>query len=172
VGPGGAAAGQRTRRGTCAPLSRPHAGGAGERALGVGRVTVARWETDVMRPARKSVAQLLDLLEELALETDQVHIPANQRPEMAHRFALVALFGGRVRLTVRAWCDLLDVSPDVLSGVPLSPGRDGTDLASGADVGTALEERLRGRKVEADSAAGERRLAQEIVSSAERWRSA
>jgi DNA-binding transcriptional regulator YiaG len=142
------------------------------RALDVGRVTVARWETDVMRPARRSVARLLDLLEELALETVHVHVPANRRADMAQRFALVALFGGRVRLPVGAWCDLLDVAPDVLADVPLSPGRDGTELASGVDVGTALEERLRGRQVEADSAAGERRLAQEIVSSAERWRSA
>jgi transcriptional regulator with XRE-family HTH domain len=138
--------------------------------LGVGRVTVARWETGVMSPARRSVAGLLALLEDLATRADMPHAPAARRGEIAQRFALVALFGGRVRLTPRAWSDLLDVAPDALSQVSTSPGRDGAELASGADVGAALEERLRGRKLDADGAAGERRLAQEVLSTAERWR--
>jgi transcriptional regulator with XRE-family HTH domain len=142
------------------------------KAVGVGRVTVARWETEVMRPTRRSVAKLLDLLESLALGSDMPHVASSRRGEVAQRFALVALFGGRVRLAPGAWADLLDVSREVLADVALSPGRDGTELASGSDVGTTLEERLRGRAVEADSPAGERRLAQEIVSIAERWRQA
>ena len=141
------------------------------RALGVGRVTVARWETDVMRPTQRSVASLLDLLCDLASAPSAL-ADVRSREELAQRFALVALFGGRVRLPVRSWAELLDVAPDVLADVPVAPGRDGTPLASGSDVGTGLEERLRGRAVQADSAAGERRLAQEIVTIAERWRSA
>lgn len=140
------------------------------RALGVGRVTVARWETDVMRPTQRSVASLLDLLLDLAAAPSAV-ADVRSRGDVAQRFALVALFGGRVRLPVRSWAELLDVAPDVLADVPVAPGRDGTPLASGSDVGTGLEERLRGRAVQADSAAGERRLAQEIVTIAERWRS-
>lgn len=142
------------------------------RALGVGRVTVARWETDVMRPTHRSVARLLDLLHDLASMPSTGAGDADAREDIAQRFALVALFGGRVRLPVRSWGELLDVSPGVLSEVPVAPGRDGTPLASGSDVGTGLEERLRGRAVQADSVAGERRLAQEIVTIAERWRSA
>jgi transcriptional regulator with XRE-family HTH domain len=138
--------------------------------LGVGRVTVARWETDVMNPTRRSVARLLGLLEGLASQAGMSHVPAARRGEIAQRFALVALFGGRVRLTPGAWSDLLDVAPEALARVALSPGRDGAELASGADVGAALEERLRGRKLDADSVAGERRLAQEVLSMAERWR--
>jgi DNA-binding transcriptional regulator YiaG len=141
------------------------------RALGVGRVTVARWETDVMHPTQRSVARLLDLLRDLASAPAIRSGDAAARAEVAKRFALVALFGGRVRLPVRSWGELLDVAPEVLSDVPVAPGRDGTPLASGSDVGTGLEERLRGRVVQADSAAGERRLAQEIVTIAERWRS-
>ena len=140
------------------------------RALGVGRVTVARWETDVMRPTQRSVASLLDLLHDLAAAPSGL-ADTRSRDDVAQRFALVALFGGRVRLPVRSWAELLDVAPDVLADVPVAPGRDGTPLASGTDVGTGLEERLRGRAVQADSAAGERRLAQEIVTIAERWRS-
>ncbi|HEX6249840.1 MAG TPA: helix-turn-helix domain-containing protein [Gemmatimonadaceae bacterium] len=140
------------------------------RALGVGRVTVARWETDVMRPTQRSVASLLDLLHDLAAAPSG-SADTRSRDDVAQRFALVALFGGRVRLPVRSWAELLDVAPDVLADVPVAPGRDGTPLASGTDVGTGLEERLRGRAVQADSAAGERRLAQEIVTIAERWRS-
>jgi transcriptional regulator with XRE-family HTH domain len=141
------------------------------RALDVGRVTVARWETDVMRPTQRSVGHLLDLLYDLASASSARSADVKPREEIAQRFALVALFGGRVRLPVRSWAELLDVAPDVLADVPVAPGRDGTPLASGSDVGTGLEERLRGRAVQADSTAGERRLAQEIVTIAERWRS-
>lgn len=141
------------------------------RALGVGRVTVARWETDVMKPTPRSVSRLLDLLHDLASAPSAAAGDSDAHAETAQRFALVALFGGRVRLPLRSWGELLDVSSEVLAEVPVAPGRDGTPLASGSDVGTGLEERLRGREVQADSAAGERRLAQEIVTIAERWRS-
>ena len=122
-----------------------------------------------MRPTQRSIARLLDLLHDLAPAAGDDD--AGTRDEIAQRFALVALFGGRVRLPVRSWSELLDVAPEVLSAVPVAPGRDGTPLAAGSDVGTGLEERLRGRAVQADSTAGERRLAQEIVTIAERWRS-
>lgn len=141
------------------------------RALGVGRVTVARWETDVMSPTHRSVERLLDLLHDLASMSSAGADDPDAREDRAQRFALVALFGGRVRLPVRSWGELLDVAPEALSEVPVAPSRDGTLLASGSDVGTGLEARLRGRAVQADGAAGEHRLAQEIVTLAERWRS-
>lgn len=131
------------------------------RTVGVGRVTVARWETGVMRPTRRSVGKLLDLLSTLAHD--------NAISKTSERFALVALFGGRVRLPVSTWTELLELSPETLEEVSVSCERDGIELAAGIDVGVQMERRIRGRELSPDHAPthGERRLSQEILLIAE-----
>ena len=131
-------------------------------AVGVGRVTVARWETGVIRPAARHVGAMLDLLAELVSSS-------NGNGELRERFAAVVLFGARTRLSPAAWRQLLDQPPSALAGVQTSEGRDGRALASGYDVGLWIERKLRSKNPRlpldgADARAlGERRLMTEMV---------
>ena len=134
-------------------------------AVGVGRVTVARWETGVIRPTASFVGTMLDLLSSLASGGRG----EKRGKEFRKRFAAVALFGSRVRLSPDAWCDLFDLPGNMLTDVPTVEGRDGRPLAAGHDVGIAFERRLRKRDGrarltgDAARATGERRLIQEII---------
>lgn len=135
-------------------------------AVGVGRVTVARWETGVIRPTARHVSAMLDLLAELV---SSAGIDGAENGELRERFAAVALFGARTRLSQAAWRQLLDLPASALAGVPTSEGRDGKPLASGYDVGLWIERKLRGRNprlpLDGDGAraVGERRLMTELV---------
>lgn len=139
-------------------------------AVGVGRVTVARWETGVIRPTSRHVATMLDLLAELVAKSS---VPDAGSVELRERFAAVALFGARARLVPTAWRELLDLPATALAGVPTMEGRDGRPLASGYDVGIWLERKLRGKDpripVTGDGSRelGERRLMTEVVFLAE-----
>ena len=139
-------------------------------AIGVGRVTVARWETGVIRPTARHVSAMLDLLAELVSKS---RVPGSETSELRERLAAVILFGARTRLAPSAWRELLDLPASALAGVPTSEGRDGRPLASGYDVGLWLERKLRRKdariSVEGEGARrlGERRLMAEIVFLAE-----
>jgi transcriptional regulator with XRE-family HTH domain len=139
-------------------------------AVGVGRVTVARWETGVIRPTARHVSAMLDLLAGLVTRS---RLPGTENGELRERFAAVVLFGARTRLAPAAWRELLDLPANALAGLPTTDGRDGRPLASGYDVGLWLERKLRRKNprlaVEGDGARelGERRLMSEIVFLAE-----
>ncbi|MGK2935492.1 MAG: helix-turn-helix domain-containing protein [Gemmatimonadaceae bacterium] len=139
-------------------------------AVGVGRVTVARWETGVIRPTARHVAAMLDLLAALVTESS---VWGSENGELRERFAAVVLFGARTRLAPAAWRELLDLPASALTGVPTSEGRDGKPLASGYEVGLWLERKLRRKgprfALDGDGAReiGERRLMSEIVFLAE-----
>lgn len=139
-------------------------------AVGVGRVTVARWETGVIRPTPRHVASMLDLLADLVTSSK---VPDANRVEFRERFAAVVLFGARARLAPAAWRELLDLPSNALASVPTTEGRDGRPLASGYDVGIWLEAKLRRKEprlpVSGDGSRvlGERRLMTEIVFLAE-----
>ncbi|MGI8618563.1 MAG: helix-turn-helix domain-containing protein [Gemmatimonadaceae bacterium] len=139
-------------------------------AVGVGRVTVARWETGVIRPTPRHVAAMLDLLADMVAKS---RTTAPEGGELRERLAAVVLFGARTRLSCAAWRELLNLPPNALTGVPTSQGRDGRPLASGYDVGLWIERKLR-RKApgiavdgEGSRELGERRLMTEIVFLAE-----
>lgn len=142
-------------------------------AVGVGRVTVARWETGVIRPTPRHVSGMLDLLAELVSKSDL----AGGDGELRERFAVVVLFGARTRLAPAAWRELLDLPASALAGVPTAEGRDGRPLASGYDAGLWIERKLRQKAprspISGDGARelGERRLMTEIVFLAEGFRS-
>jgi transcriptional regulator with XRE-family HTH domain len=144
-------------------------------AVGVGRVTVARWETGVIRPTARHVSAMLDLLAELVTKS---RVTGADSAELRERFAAVVLFGARTRLAPAAWRELLDLPANALAGVPTTDGRDGKPLASGYDVGLWLEQKLRRKDprvpVDGDGARelGERRLMTEIVFVAEGLRTA
>ena len=135
-------------------------------AVGVGRVTVARWETGVIRPTARHVGAMLDLLVDLVTKSS---VGAAENGELRERFAAVVLFGARTRLSPAAWRGLLDLPASSLAGVSTSEGRDGKPLASGYDVGLWIERKLRSRSPrlsldgEAARAIGERRLMTEVV---------
>ncbi len=139
-------------------------------SVGVGRVTVARWETGVIRPTPRHVATMLDLLAELVSNS---RVTDAGSAELRERFAAVVLFGARARLVPAAWRELLDLPASALAGVPTTDGRDGRPLASGYDVGIWLEGKLRRKDprlpVTGDGSRelGERRLMTEIVFLAE-----
>lgn len=143
-------------------------------AVGVGRVTVARWETGVIRPTARHVSAMLDLLADMVADS---RAQATKNGELRERFAVVVLFGARTRLSLAAWRELLDLPANALTGVPTSEGRDGKPLASGYEVGLWIERKLRRKdprlSVEGDGARelGERRLMTEIVFLAEGLRS-
>lgn len=145
-------------------------------AVGVGRVTVARWETAVIKPAPRHVAVMLDLLASLASGANASETSGDAG--FRERFAVVALFGARVRLPPAAWRELLDLPAGALAGVPTVEARDGKSLASGYEVGLWIERKLRRKharfSVNGDGARelGERRLVTEIVFLAEGLRSA
>lgn len=139
-------------------------------AVGVGRVTVARWETGVIRPTPRHVAVMLDLLAELVANSS---VADANSVELRERFAAVVLFGARARLAPAAWRELLDLPSNALGSVPTTEGRDGRALASGYDVGIWLEGKLR-RKAprlpitgDGSRELGQRRLMTEIVFLAE-----
>lgn len=138
-------------------------------AVGVGRVTVARWETGVIRPTARHVAAMLDLLADLVSKSGV----AGANGELRERFAAVVLFGARARLSPASWRELLDLPANALTGVPTSEGRDGKPLASGYDVGLWIERKLRRKDprlaVEGNGSRelGERRLMTEMVFLAE-----
>ena len=138
-------------------------------AVGVGRVTVARWETGVIRPTARHVAAMLDLLADLVSKSGV----AGSNGELRERFAAVVLFGARARLSPASWRELLDMPANALTGVPTLEGRDGKPLASGYEVGLWIERKLRRKDprlaVEGDGARelGERRLMTEVVFLAE-----
>lgn len=138
-------------------------------AVGVGRVTVARWETGVIRPTPRHVAAMLDLLADMVSRSGVT----GSNGDVRERFAAVVLFGARARLTPASWRELLDLPGNALTGVPTSEGRDGKPLASGYDVGLWIERKLRRKAprlaVEGDGARelGERRLMTEMVFLAE-----
>lgn len=142
-------------------------------AVGVGRVTVARWETGVIRPTPRHVAAMLDLLADLVSRSS---VP-DSNGELRERFAAVVLFGARARLSPASWRELLDLPANTLAGVPTSEGRDGKPLASGYDVGLWIERKLRRKDprlaVEGNGSRelGERRLMTEVVFIAEGLRS-
>ena len=142
-------------------------------AVGVGRVTVARWETGVIRPTARHVSAMLDLL--AGLVTDS-RVAGTENGELRERFAAVVLFGARTRLAPAAWRELLDLPANALTGVPTSEGRDGKALASGYEVGLWIERKLRrkGPRFALDGEGareiGERRLMGEIVFLAEGFR--
>ena len=139
-------------------------------AVGVGRVTVARWETGVIRPTPRHVAAMLDLLADMVSRSTVANAGDN---ELRERFAAVVLFGARTRLAAAAWRELLDLPASALAGVATAEGRDGRPLASGYDVGLWIETKLRRKEprlpVSGDGARelGERRLMTEIVFLAE-----
>lgn len=143
-------------------------------AVGVGRVTVARWETGVIRPTARHVSAMLDLLADMVTES---RVPGHENGELRERFAAVVLFGARTRLAPAAWRDLLDLPASALAGVPTTEGRDGRPLVSGYDVGLWIERKLRRKDprftLDGESAReiGERRLMSEIVFLAEGLRS-
>lgn len=139
-------------------------------AVGVGRVTVARWETGVIKPTPRHVAAMLDLLVDMVSKS---RASESGNGELRERFAAVVLFGARTRLSLAAWRELLDLPTSALGGVPTVEGRDGRLLASGYEVGLWIERKLRrkdsGIAVDGDGARelGERRLMTEIVFLAE-----
>jgi transcriptional regulator with XRE-family HTH domain len=139
-------------------------------AVGVGRVTVARWETGVIRPTARHVAAMLDLLAGMVTES---RVRGTENGELRERFAAVVLFGARTRLAPAAWRELLDLPANALTGVPTAEGRDGRQLVSGYDVGLWIERKLRRKNprlaVDGEGAReiGERRLLSEIVFLAE-----
>ena len=141
----------------------------------MGRVTVARWETGVIRPTARHVSAMLDLLADLVSRS---RVASTATGELRERFAVVVLFGARTRLTTAAWRELLDLPPSTLAGVPTAEGRDGKLLASGYDVGLWIERKLRNKNpripVDGDGArdVGERRLLTEVVFLAEAMRGA
>ena len=138
-------------------------------AVGVGRVTVARWETGVIRPTARHVAAMRDMLADLVTKSGV----AGANGELRERFAAVVLFGARARLSPASWRELLDLPASALTGVPTSEGRDGKPLASGYEVGLWIERKLRRKDprlaVEGDGSRelGERRLMTEVVFLAE-----
>lgn len=138
-------------------------------AVGVGRVTVARWETGVIRPTARHVAAMLDLLADMVAES---RVPGSDG-ELRERLAVVVLFGARTRLAPPAWRELLDLPSNALGGVTTVEGKDGRPLVSGYDVGLWMERKLRRKEprlaVTGDGARelGERRLMTEIVFLAE-----
>lgn len=142
-------------------------------AVGVGRVTVARWETGVIRPTARHVSAMLDLLADLVVKSGATRAGD---AELSERFAAVVLFGARTRLVPAAWRELLDLPAGALTGVPTAEGRDGKPLASGYDVGLWMERKLRRKdprfSLAGDGArsVGERRLMTEIVFVAESLR--
>jgi len=139
-------------------------------AVGVGRVTVARWETGVIRPTARHVSAMLDLLADMVTES---RVPGTENGELRERFAAVVLFGARTRLAPAAWRELLDLPASALAGAPTTAGRDGRPLVSGYDVGLWLERKLRRKDPrfaldgEGAREIGERRLLSEIVFLAE-----
>lgn len=139
-------------------------------AVGVGRVTVARWETGVIRPTARHVSAMLDLLADMVTKS---RVRGTKNGELRERFAAVVLFGARTRLAPAAWRELLDLPANALAGVPTAEARDGRPLASGYDVGLWMEKKLRRKEprfaVEGEGAReiGERRLLSEIVFLAE-----
>src|SRR5687768_6813199 len=143
-------------------------------AVGVGRVTVARWETGVIRPTARHVSAMLDLLADLV---SRARI-AGESDELRERFAAVVLFGARARLAPAAWRELLDLPANALAGVPTTEGRDGRPLASGYEVGLWIERKLRRKDsripLDGDGAreVGERRLMTEVVFLADAFRAA
>lgn len=138
-------------------------------AIGVGRVTVARWETGVIRPTARHVSTMLDMLGELVSRSGV----ASGEGDLRERFAVTVLFGARTRLAPAAWRELLDLPANALVGVPTTEGRDGRPLASGYEVGLWMERKLRRKEpriaVDGDGAReiGERRLMTELVFIAE-----
>lgn len=140
-------------------------------AVGVGRVTVARWETGVIKPTARHVSAMLDLLADLVSRSRVAN-----SAELAERFAAVVLFGARTRLPLAAWRELLDLPANALAGVPTTEGRDGRPLASGYDVGLWIERKLRRKdprfSLDGDGSreVGERRLMTEVVFLAEGFR--
>lgn len=144
-------------------------------AVGVGRVTVARWETGVIRPTPRHVSAMLDMLADLVTGSS---VRGTENGELRERFAAVVLFGARTRLAPAAWRELLDLPANALAGVPTSQGRDGKPLASGYEVGLWIERKLRRKEPrfelesEGARAIGERRLMSEIVFLAEGLRTA
>lgn len=143
-------------------------------AVGVGRVTVARWETGVIRPTARHVSAMLDLLAGLVSGS---HV-GGENGDLGERFAAVALFGARARLAPAAWRELLDLPANALAGVPTTDGKDGRPLASGYEVGLWIERKLRRKDsrfpLSGDGAReiGERRLMTEVVFLAEGFRAA
>ena len=143
-------------------------------AVGVGRVTVARWETGVIRPTARHVSAMLDLLADVVSNSRAAE---EDDGELRERFAVVVLFGARTRLTIAAWRALLDLPATALTGVPTAEGRDGRPLASGYDVGLWIERKLRRKEPrmpvngEGSRELGERRLMTEVVFLAEGFRS-
>ena len=139
-------------------------------AVGVGRVTVARWETGVIRPTPRHVTAMLDLLADMVSRSTVANAGDN---ELRERFAAVVLFGARTRLAAAAWRELLDLPASALAGVATAEGRDGRPLASGYDVGLWIETKLRRKEPRLPVAGegarelGERRLMTEIVFLAE-----
>src|SRR5688500_11917188 len=75
-------------------------------AVGVGRVTVARWETGVIKPTPRHVATMLDLLADMVSRS---RVGVSEGGELRERLAVVVLFGARTRLSVVAWRELLDL---------------------------------------------------------------
>jgi transcriptional regulator with XRE-family HTH domain len=142
-------------------------------AVGVGRVTVARWETGVIKPTARHVSAMLDLLADMVTTS---RVAGSNGAELRERFAAVVLFGARTRLAPAAWRQLLDLPSSALGGVPTAEGRDGRALASGYDVGLWIERKLRRKEprfaLAGDGAReiGERRLLSEIVFLAEELR--
>ena len=143
-------------------------------AIGVGRVTVARWETGVIRPTARHVSAMLDLLADV-VSASRV---AGENGELRERFAAVVLFGARTRLSPAAWRELLDLPANALAGVPTTEGKDGRPLASGYEVGLWIERKLRRKEarvsLDGDGAreVGERRLMTEVVFLADGFRAA
>ena len=143
-------------------------------AIGVGRVTVARWETGVIRPTARHVSAMLDLLAAVVSDSRV----AGGNGELRERFAAVVLFGARTRLAPAAWRELLDLPANALAGVPTTEGKDGRPLASGYEVGLWIERKLRRREsrvpLDGDGAreVGERRLLTEVVFLADGFRAA
>ena len=140
-------------------------------AVGVGRVTVARWETGVIRPTPRHVSAMLDLLADMVAKSRVA-----DGAELRERFAAVVLFGARARLALAAWRELLDLPSTALAGVPTTEGKDGRPLASGYDVGLWIERKLRRKDSrialngDGSREIGERRLMTEVVFLAEGFR--